>query len=37
MNSLYPYKVLSIVAETGKLADAADILHLSVSAVSHNK
>ncbi|MDD3298506.1 MAG: LysR family transcriptional regulator [Bacillota bacterium] len=35
MKSTYPYRVLSIVAETGKIITAAEILHLTPSAVSH--
>ncbi len=35
MNSTYPYKVLGIVAETGKITAAAELLNLTPSAVSH--
>ena len=35
MKSIYPYRVLSTVAETGKIAAAAEMLHLTPSAVSH--
>lgn len=35
MRSTYPYKVFDIVANTGKISHAADILHLTPSAVSH--
>ncbi len=35
MESIYPYRVLSIVAETGKISKAAELLHLTPSAVSH--
>lgn len=35
MKSTYPYRVLSVVAETGKISTAAEMLHLTPSAVSH--
>ncbi len=35
MNSFYPYKVLAVVAELKRISRAAEILHLTPSAVSH--